>query len=419
MAEVFVSSEIGTLRKVIVHAPDEGISRISPKRADELLFDDIVYLPEMRQEHQVFTDVLSALMGQDNVLEAETLIYEALESSHDGRVEILELIADFEELPQVFRQDLESLDNKQLAEVLITGYIPEIDTILFDPIPNFIFTRDIAVVVNDHVIITKAAKDARHRENLLTRFIFWRHPLFADLKANKRLINLNTVDEFPPSRRGEKVSVEGGDMMILNEDYFLVGVSERSTEHAFYSLKQALFERNVIDHVVMVKVPSDRSYMHIDTIFTQINYNHAVAFQPIVIDGLSSYVEVHAKNGSQRKYSSIREFVLAEVNPSMQFILSGGGQSPYQEREQWTDACNLLAVKPGVAIAYGRNKRTAQALEGVGYAILPAHRFLEHCAEDPEFAGRLEDTIITLKSSELSRARGGSHCMSCPILRSS
>ena len=419
MPNVFVSSEIDPLRKVLVHAPDAGISRISPKRADELLFDDIVYLPEMQLEHRAFIDVLNTFVGEENCLEAEDLIREALEASAEGRTNILNLISAFEELPTAFRADLDALNNAELAETLITGYIESIDTILFDPIPNFIFTRDIAVVVNDHVIITKAAKEARHRENLLARFIFWRHPMFDDMKQSGKIINLNTVDDFPPSRKGEKVSVEGGDMMILNEQYFLVGVSERSTEHAFHSLKKVLFDKGVISHIVMVKVPSDRSYMHIDTLCTQIHHDHMLAFKPIVVEGLSSYVEVHQRNGTMRKYSSIKEFILAEVNPNMKFVLSGGGTSPYQEREQWTDACNLLAVKPGVAIAYGRNTLTAKALEQEGYHIMTAVDYLEKCRIDTGYAETVENTIITLSSNELSRARGGSHCMSCPILRSS
>ena len=118
---------------------------------------------------------------------------------------------------------LDDLDNPTLTEVLITGYWKAQDHILFDPIPNFIFTRDIAVTVNDHVIITKAAKEARYRENLLTRFIFWAHPTFAQLRDEGRIINLNMIEEFPPSKRGENVSVEGGDVMIINQDYLLIG----------------------------------------------------------------------------------------------------------------------------------------------------------------------------------------------------
>ena len=144
-----------------------------------------------------------------------------------------------------------------------------------------------------------------------------------------------------------------------------------------------------------------------------------LAYKPIAYDGLSSYVTVYSKNGLRRKYPSIRDFMISEINSDMEFIYSGGGESPYQEREQWTDACNLLAIRPGVAISYDRNVYTEKSLEKVGYKILSAPEFLKQCKKDPQTAERLKNTIISLPSGELSRARGGSHCMSCPIIRAS
>lgn len=407
------------MQRVIIHRPDEGISRISPKRAEELLFDDIVYLPSMQQEHDIFRRVLETFLGKESVLEIEDLLYEALEAAPDTKEEMLDMITDYEELPNSARLLLKGLSNQELSQVLITGYYKTQDYILFDPIPNFIFTRDIAVMVNDHVIITKAAKEARYRENFLTRFIFSSHPLFQDLRQKKKLINLNHIDEFPPSRKGETVSIEGGDMMLLDKDFLLIGSSERTTAYGIHALKDRLFRDGVVKNVVQVNIPADRSFMHIDTIFTQINYNHMVGYMPIVSEGISSTVEVFRQNGTARPYSSIKEFITCEINSNMAFIPSGNGESPYQEREQWTDGCNLVALRPGIALTYDRNPHTEVAFREAGYDILHAQDFLARVEAGSLDPRQLENTIITLPSNELSRARGGSHCMTCPIQRAS
>ncbi|MBK8557941.1 MAG: arginine deiminase [Lewinellaceae bacterium] len=415
-SRIYVDSEIGKLKKVIVHRPDEGIARITPKRAGELLFDDIVHLPNMQDEHDIFIKVLKSFMGDSNVLEIRDLLAESTRDE-ESKYEVINKITDFEELPYSFIPRLAGLSPEQLADTLITGYLEPEDRILFDPIPNLLFTRDIAVTVKEHVLITKAAKTARFRENFLTRLIFSSHPVFRRLKADGKTINLNRVDKFPPSKKGETISIEGGDVMMLNADTLLVGCSERTNDYAFQMIKNFLFDRGIVKNMVQVNIPAERSYMHIDTVFTQINKNHFVGYKPIVQDGLGSFVDVHRSNGEEIEYPSLKDFLLAEINPKMEFIWAGLGESPYQEREQWTDGCNLVAVKPGVAITYDRNPVTERAFREFGYKVVRAEKLLREFESGKTSPDNIENTIITIPSNELSRARGGSHCMTCPIER--
>lgn len=162
--DVSVSSEIGKLNKVLVHRPNLGHARIAPKDAEDLLFDDIVYLPQMQKEHDVFTSVLKAFVGRENVIEVRNLVVEALKNHKESRDELIERVTEVSGLSFNVHEKLSSLGNEELVDTVITGYSSSFGADLMGPIPNFIFTRDIAVTINDHVLVTKAAKNARKRE---------------------------------------------------------------------------------------------------------------------------------------------------------------------------------------------------------------------------------------------------------------
>jgi arginine deiminase len=414
---MYVDNEISQLEKVIVHFPDEGISRISPKRAEALLFDDIVFYPLMHEEYRVFERLLHEFIGEENVLETQDLIEESIVNSQDSGMGLIDDVINFEELPPSYSKYLLNLSPRDLSKILITGYLSEDDHILFDPIPNYMFTRDIAVTIKDHVLISKAAKEARHRENLLSRFIFSNHPLFRDQMENNKIIDLNNLESFPPSKRADVVNAEGGDIMMFSPDHLLIGSSERTTPYAFESIKNKIFELGLVDNVVQINIPNERSFMHIDTLFTRVDTDAIACHKPIVYDGEGSNVIVHRINGKQKTYASIKEFIHAEISKEMNFIFSGGGISPFQEREQWTDSCNLVALRPGIGISYDRNLKTLQAFEQAGYKVLDAASIFKYSHTHNHFIKNLDKTIITIPSAELSRARGGSHCMTCPIQR--
>jgi arginine deiminase len=399
-----VTTDIQTLKKVIVHYPDDGIEVITPANALRFLYDDIVFLPKMREEHELFTRIISHFTGKENVLDTYKMLVQVLKKNpENSKQKLLNYVFQHEKCSDITKAKVEALDEEELAYTLFTGILKEENRLIFGPLPNYVFTRDIGVVINDHIVICHASKKARTRETILTRYLIYYHPAFKSFQETK-IIDM--------TRMGEDSTIEGGDVMMLNKDYLLVGCSERTSPEAINKLKSELFEKNVIKNVVRIVIPKDRSCMHIDTLFTQISENEFVIYEETLISDLIKVTEFH-QDGTKTEHSSLKDFFLS-VNPKMKFILCGNGEDFFDEREQWTDGCNLVALKNGVAIAYDRNEKTAEALRNAGYKIIDGKTFLEN---KPDIS-KVERTIISIPSTELSRARGGPHCMTFPIERS-
>lgn len=397
-----VSSETAILRKVLVHKPDYGIERVTPDSAVELLYEDIVHLPKMMEEHDLFTEALSYFIGRDNVKEAGEILSSILRDEN-VKEELIHEVALFESLSPEIRKELFHMNASLLASILISGTDPAFSKKYFNPLPNFIFTRDTGVVINQHILIGKAAKKARERESILCRYMY----RYFDAGDHNALIEL-------PDEKG--MSIEGGDVMLLSPGHLLVASSERTTEAALDYLTRYLLDRNIVERVSRVALPKLRYCMHLDTVFTRFDARHYVGFSPLISSRNVMPVQTRTANGITQRFASINDMLYHEDSQSI-VISSGGGVSPFAEREQWTDSCNLFAARDGVAFAYDRNYHTNILLQQHGYSLIEAAELIGQFKTGEKLPEQIRKTIITIPSSELSRARGGPHCMTMPLVR--
>lgn len=411
MVQVF--SETDNLKKVIIHQPDYGIEQITPEIAEELLYDDIVFLPRMVKEHKVFTNNIRTFIGNENVLEFNDLLKTAV-SIVSAKSDLLASIEQLEQLSGSVMNYLNELSADKLADILISGIHHETEAMLFNPIPNLVFTRDIGVVIHDHFLICKANKKARFRESILSKTVFNNHPIFKNTVDSGKMIDFVQKENFDSK---SEISIEGGDVMMLQKGHLFVGLSERTTLPAIERLKEELFAKKAIETFTIVKIPSKRYCMHLDTIFTMVDKEVCVGFEPLVFKtNYDVIVDRFVRNGKTVRFDNLKT-CLQEIIPNLKTIACGGGVSPFAEREQWTDGSNLVALKGGVVYGYERNEYTADAMKNEGYEVWAASGLTKEFKDHPKAMDEMENIFITIPSAELSRARGGPHCMTMPIER--
>jgi arginine deiminase len=398
-----VSSEIGRLRTVMVHRPGLEIARITPDNKEALLFDDLLWLERAQEEHDRFVDMM-----RDR--DVEVLYFEELLAAILERPDVRgELIADVVTPAQCGPRVAERLGaalmeapTQKVVDVLIGGLLEVelaqwgVDHLYADlvadrfhyvlrPLPNLLFMRDNAAWVNDGLSLNVLATPARARESRYMRAVYRHHPRFADERFPV-WFGKEPGDVYP-------ASIEGGDVLVLAPDTVMIGLGERTTPAAAEILARRLFAGGVVQQVVIVHLHHDRSVMHLDTVFTMVD---EAKFN--VFPGLLDSIDVHvlSPQGSGLRVEHPHDLVSAlrhVFGRNDLVMIPTGGDAIGRLREQWDDGNNTLALAPGVVVAYQRNQETNRRLR-------------EHGVE-----------VLELDSSELCRGRGGSRCMTQPLLR--
>ncbi|HDR8176480.1 arginine deiminase [Bacillus cereus] len=403
---IHVTSEIGELQTVVLKRPGKEVENLTPDYLQQLLFDDIPYLPIIQKEHDYFAQTLRNRGVEVLYLEklaAEALVDKKLREEFVDRI-LKEGQADVNVAHQTLKEYLLSFSNEELIQKIMGGVRKnEIETskkthlyelmedhypFYLDPMPNLYFTRDPAASVGDGLTINKMREPARRRESLFMEYIIKYHPRFA--KHNVP-IWLDRDYKFP---------IEGGDELILNEETIAIGVSARTSAKAIERLAKNLFSRqNKIKKVLAIEIPKCRAFMHLDTVFTMVDYDKFTIHPAIQGPKGNMNIYILEKGSGEETLkithrTSLME-ALKEVLGLSELVLipCGGGDVIASAREQWNDGSNTLAIAPGVVVTYDRNYVSNTLLR-------------EHGIE-----------VIEVLSSELSRGRGGPRCMSMPIVR--
>ena len=404
MSQIKVNSEIGKLKVVLLHEPGEELHNLTPKKLDDLLFDDIPWLPLAKKEHQAFAKTF--IDAGVNVVYLVDLMKEVLDLSNDIKNEFInqfvkeadihsntlkeltiEYLKNFKDNKELILKTIAGIKKTDLPSYSVKTLSDHVEEYLFiaDPMPNLYFQRDPFASIGGGVSLNKMYSITRSRETIYGEYIFKYHPVYK-----------TTPLYFS---RYEDVNIEGGDIMVLNNHVLIVGVSQRTTSEAVERLAKNLFFNNETDFdtVLAFTIPQARTFMHLDTVFTQVDKNkftvHKGCYEKLKIYRLTRDLNLDGKLKVIELNQKLEEVLESYINMPVTLIPCGGGDAISADREQWSDGSNTVAIAPGEVIAYERNDITNEALmkNGIKVHIIP--------------------------SSELSRGRGGPRCMCMPLVR--
>ncbi len=404
MSRLNVSSEIGQLKRVIVHRPELSMQRLTPRNMQDLLFDDVIRVERAGNEHDTFSAVLRSFDVE--VLLLHDLLTTVLENP-EARTWILERQVTEQDLgpglAKAVREQLEERDADSIASSLVGGITlddleTKVDTLtgellvgdtdfVLPPLPNHLFMRDTSCWIFGGVSVNPMAKRARRRETVHLQAIYRYHPLFRDSPFD---VWYRGVDQQIGG-----ASIEGGDVLVIGNGTVLMGLSERTTPQAVEILALRLLQAKAAERIIVVELPKQRSCMHLDTVMTQMDVD-CFSVYPVIIDNdIPSFELSLGANGMLKFRRNDRFFKALEKALAVDRLrlIPTGGDKYAAEREQWHDANNVLTVKPGTVITYERNVRTIEKMQQAGITVVP------------------------IPGEELGRGRGGARCMSCPIER--